>query len=446
MDHHIKTYRYPNGEIQRVQVVRWEGWEKLDFFRPAPSSDALDRFAGIYRDFLVPAAPWLFGSMLLFRLPAELNTFIPRETRAYGTVADPLTAAAAALQDGVRIFGGKPVFRSRQIREFWEALAQRDCLRLVRGKLPTTTVIPVGPNAGYLTGSRPEAALKVNASFFIMDRFDCATVFDHVGTPLGLCVKDGIICNPPLYGREALLVDRSGSVTVRNLDIRDLSIEINGQVFSPGKNATVFTRPGHSRVPSGCGPALVIVGNRVEAIGRNLPVPASGFVLVPRGSCRVSPGDSVQYRGLESVSFGIQVGNSILRDGAPTEGFLSRFYNIRRLEPVPYPPSLYPLNYAGDRAARIALGADPAGKPILLWAEGKAKFGYVPGESSRGASLSEMIGLCRDAGMHNAVNLDGGGSAQILLKNRRCLAISDRNAGDHLEAERPIPLGLLVDC
>ena len=82
---------------------------------------------------------------------------------------------------------------------------------------------------------------------------------------------------------------------------------------------------------------------------------------------------------------------------------------------------------------------------MLLWAEGKAKFGYVPGESSRGASLSEMIGLCRDAGMHNAVNLDGGGSAQILLHNRRSLKISDRNAGDYLEAERPIPLGLTLN-
>jgi exopolysaccharide biosynthesis protein len=55
-----------------------------------------------------------------------------------------------------------------------------------------------------------------------------------------------------------------------------------------------------------------------------------------------------------------------------------------------------------------------------------------------------MADLCADAGMHNAVNLDGGGSAQILLNNRRSLMISDRKATDHTEAERPVPLGLTV--
>ena len=42
------------------------------------------------------------------------------------------------------------------------------------------------------------------------------------------------------------------------------------------------------------------------------------------------------------------------------------------------------------------------------------------------------------------MNLDGGGSAQILLNNRRSLEISDRNREDHSQAERPIPLGLIV--
>jgi exopolysaccharide biosynthesis protein len=47
-------------------------------------------------------------------------------------------------------------------------------------------------------------------------------------------------------------------------------------------------------------------------------------------------------------------------------------------------------------------------------------------------------------GMVHAVNLDGGGSAQILLRNQRSLEISDRNREDHSQAERPIPLGLIV--
>ena len=80
---------------------------------------------------------------------------------------------------------------------------------------------------------------------------------------------------------------------------------------------------------------------------------------------------------------------------------------------------------------------------MLLWAEGAAKFGYVPGQGSCGASLKEMAEICADVGMVNAVNLDGGGSAQILLRNRRSLKISDRNP-DTSEAERPVPLGLMI--
>ena len=110
---------------------------------------------------------------------------------------------------------------------------------------------------------------------------------------------------------------------------------------------------------------------------------------------------------------------------------------------VPFPPSLYPMNFEKARAARIALGADPEGKPMLLWAEGAAKIGHVPGKGSCGASLSDMARICRELGMFNAVNLDGGGSAQMLLKNSRSLKISDRET-DGTETERPVPMGLTV--
>jgi len=199
-----------------------------------------------------------------------------------------------------------------------------------------------------------------------------------------------------------------------------------------------------ARAPGG--KQLVIVGRRVAEV---LPkghgsIPASGFILRPRGDFTAAAGDAVTYLGMEDVTFGIQVGNSILVKGQKTDRFISRFYNIRGLEPVPYPPSLYPLDFQNARAARIALGADADGKPMILWAEGAGKIGYVPGEGSRGASLSDMAELCAQMGMVDAVNLDGGGSAQILVDNRRSLMISDRNAPDGSEAERPVPMALIV--
>ena len=444
MKSEIKTFSYPDGTKQRVQLVTLDHWQQLDFLDMQYSDGALDCFAQILRQYLIPACPWIFGNLVLFHIPEDVAVPFSKETK-YGAVGDDLTAATAALGAGVRIVKGKPQFRDHQAKEFWEALEHRDCIRLVRGKLPTTQFIPVGNTPGCLSGAETGAQMKVNASFFIMDPIDCATVFDHVGTCLGLMVKDGVVKNPPLYHREALLVRRDGTVSVEEPDICQMEMEIGGVRYLHGRNAHVYTRPERARTPRTAGKQLVIVGCRVAAVAErgSVPIPASGFVLCHQGDCHAKPGDAVVFRGMEDVAFGIQVGNSILRDSVKTEGFRSRFYNIRHLEPVPFPPSLYPMDFRGGRAARIALGADREGKPMLLWAEGAPKLGYVPGQHSRGASLADMADICGELGMVNAVNLDGGGSAQILLKNERHLQISDRNP-DHTESERPVPNGLMV--
>lgn len=446
MESQIKVFTYPSGEIQKVQTVTLDSWEQLDFLPMQYQQGALECFAHIYRKFLVPAQPWVFGNMVMFHIPDEVEVPFSLATGKYGTVADPLTAAAAAMEKGVRIIGGKPVFLDDKVKAFWQTLVAHNSLYVISGKLPVTTMIPVGNNTGYLSKTEEAAAMKVNANFFIMDRFDCTTLYDHIGTPLGLLVKDGTVKNPPLFQREALLVKKDGSISITQPKLEDLQIEIGGICYEAGKNAVIYSRPKGNRTPLRPGKKLVIIGNRVEAVyeGLSVVIPTSGFVLCPTDGCSVKPGDAVTYHGMEDIAFGIQVGNSILKNGVKTDRFISRFYNIKALERVPFPPSLYPLDFQKARAARIAIGADGEGRPMLLWAEGAGKLGYTPGKDSCGASLSEMAELCSAVGMVNAVNLDGGGSAQILLNNQRAMLISDRNAPENTEAERPIPLGLIV--
>lgn len=444
MDSEIRVFSHPDGTIQRVQRVTLENWEQLNFLNLSYSEGALDCFAQILRQYLIPACPWIFGQLVLFHIPRGFKIPFSAQTR-YGTVGDDLTAAAAALKQGVRLVKGKTKFANAQVKAFWEALEQQDCIRIVSGRLPTTQFIPVSNAPGFLTEAEKDAAMKVNASFFIMDPIDCATVYDHVGTCLGLMVKDGQVLNPPLYRREALLVRKDGTVTVEEPDACQMDLEIGGICYRHGKNATIFTRPEWRKTPRNSGKQLVIVGCRVAAVVEkgSVPIPASGFVLRPQGECHAKPGDAVVYRGMEDISFGIQVGNSILRDGVKTDRFRSRFYNIRHLEPVPFPPSLYPMDFQGGRAARIALGSDEKGKPVIVWAEGAPKLGYQAGQHSRGASLSDMADICAELGLENAVNLDGGGSAQLLLNNWRSLEISDRNP-DFSQSERPVPNALIV--
>jgi len=446
MESEIRVFPQPNGEIQRVHLVKPKSWSEVDFLKMTYDDPALDQFAYIYRSFLVPGAPWLFGKLVMFRLPEELGTMVPMESNQYGSLGDKTTAAAALLRRGVGIIGGKPVFFDERARSLWKDLEEKKCLHVICGKLPHTQIIPVGPLPGYMTRKEQESRMKVNASFFIMDPIDCATVYDQIGTPLGLCVKNGVVENPPLFGREALMVRQDGKVTIEEPKLEELELEIGGQTWKAGKNAMIWSRPENRMTPAVKGRKLVIVGCRVAAVTDRLcaEIPASGFVLCPGEKCSARPGDRVVYRGMENVKFGIQVGNSILRDGVRTEEFRSRFYNIRGMERVPFPPSLYPLNFENARAARIALGADADGKPMILWAEGAGKVRYVAGQDSRGASLSDMAEMCAQLGMVNGVNLDGGGSAQILLDNRRELKISDRYPGDNSETERPVPLGLIV--
>jgi len=446
MESVIRTFSYPNGEIQRVQLVCPGDWSEVDFLNLSYQAPALECFHRVYRQFLVPACPWLFGQMIMFCLPEDVELSCSFETTKYGTVSDRLTAAAALLEQGISIVGGKPVFRNGEAERLWQELEKRSCVKIVRGRLPVTTIIPVGPFPGFLTRTEETARMKVNASFFVMDRFDCATLYDHVGTPLGLCVKNGVVENPPLYRREALLVKKDGSVSVGIPDLREMDIEIGRIRYRHGVNATLYSRPRYARTPLKKGKKLILIGTRVAAVydGLSARVPTSGTVLCPEVECNVKPGDRVIYHGMEDVRFGIQVGNSIVRGGEKTLSFQSKYYNIRHLEPVPFPPSLYPLDFIRARAARIALGADAEGKPMILWAEGAGKLHYTAGTDSCGASLSEMAEICSAVGMVNAVNLDGGGSAQILVNNVRSLLISDRKAEDNSESERPVPNALIV--
>ena len=443
MESEIRTVKRPDGETERLQTVRLPDWESLAFFRPQPAEDPLPGLLRIYRQFLVPSAPWIFGQMALLRMLEEVD--LPGAMTAPNDPEDRLFSAAGLLREGMRLMRGKPHFRTEEARVLWNELESAGAADTVCGRLPYTKVIPVSERMGFLSESEKKAQLKVNASFFIMDPFDCASPYDSVGTPFGLCVKNGEILSPPLYGREALLVRRSGRVSAEKPSLRDLTIEIGGKTFREGKNAAILSRPASRKTARGKTAEAAIIGRRVAAVSLSggLPVPAAGFILRSPELSGISEGAEVRYHGLEDVIFGIQAGSSLLRDGVRSGGFLSPFYNIRKLQRTPYPPSLYPLNYEKDRAARIALGADKEGCPMLLWAEGAPKIGYRRGETSCGASLSETEEYCMAAGMANAVNLDGGGSAQILLHGKRELELSDRRE-DGSEQERPVPLGLIV--
>lgn len=441
----IKKFAYSNSsDIQKVQLIRWDNWDELFFLHPDYSEEAFINLGTFYKNVFAKQYANFFGKSVLFRLPDDLESEIPLYDSEYGHMYDMTAAASVALRRNVRYYDGAVRVTEEKARKLYEELAKKNCLQIASGNLPFVDILPVSAGLGFISKDISHARIKVNSSFFIMDRFDCSTGYDVIGTPIGLCVKNGIVENPPLFDREVLLVDEDYKVNVKKITLSDLEIQIDNTLYADGENCKIYSRPDYKKTPAG-GFDIVIIGNKAVAHkeGGNTHVPSSGFVIkLPQKT--VIHRRQVIYRGLEKVRFAIQTGNSVMVNGVKTDRFISHFHNFLNIGTVSYPPNMYPRNFRKDRAPRIVLGADKDNKPMLLWFEGAGKFGHVQGQESCGASLSEVADICEALGVYNGINLDGGGSAQILVNGERKLKISDRDPADFSEIERAVPLGLYI--
>ena len=440
----IHTFTYDNEEIQKVQCVKADSFKQLDFFSPEYDEESVLRLYHLYRDYIVHKYERFLGTVVLFHLPSDVDIPFSDEDDDYGKVFDPLAIVTADFRKNIHLAKGKIAFRNRTTEDFYRLLEDRGALHTVRGKRNYLSILPVSHRTGFLSENRMDATAAVNGSFFLMDMLDCMSVFDHVGTPFGLKLKDGIILSPPLFKRQALLVTRDGSVKIEKPSLENIAVLIDGVSYKHEENALFYTRPRHRKTPSG-GFDIIVVEDRIVSIkkGGNSIIPTAGFIVHLAKEIEVKD-RKVCYGGLEEYSFGIQVGNSAIVEGRKTKRFLSPFYSFFTPSQIIFPPSMYPLNYQRDRAPRIVLGANREGRPILLWFEGAGKFGYEKGKESCGASLAEAAAIAQELGMYNGVHLDGGGSAQILYGQKRLLRLSDRDPVDFSEVERAIPSALCI--
>ncbi|MCQ2412442.1 MAG: phosphodiester glycosidase family protein [Sphaerochaetaceae bacterium] len=444
MKSEIQTFHYENGDLQRVQVVNFEDFGKLRFTRPDYDPQSFVRLCSLFRDFIIKKYAKIFGKIVIFRLPDDENVPFDMEHSTYGKLYDPLVAVNMAFRRSVHSKHRKLVFLDETVKSYFQSLEASGDLVVVEGNRDSVSFLSFGKGMGFLSQVAEQAQLAFNCSFFVMDMFDCATVFDRDGVPLGLALQDGKILNPPQFGREALFVGCDGSVQIRKPDIRQLVVTVDGIDYEHTKGCTFYTRPERRRTPKGK-TDIVVVDSRVVALNPkgHSPIPCGGFVIQCENEVPEISDTRVTYKGYDDAIFAVQVGNSAVVDGRPTDRFLSPFYKIWNVFSTAFPPSLYPMDYEHARAPRIVFGADADAKPMVMWFEGAGKFGYEQGKGSCGASLSECAKIAKALGMQNGVHLDGGGSAQILLGAKRSLALSDRRADDFSEVERAIPLGLL---
>ncbi len=447
MESRIQTVSYENGEIQRYQIVSGFAWKDLEFVQPEPSRECFDELARMFKMFMIAQHTELYGAMLAFHIPEDIESPFSSETE-FGHVFDRHIAASIGLRRLVREGRIRNqdkclVFDDPEVEAFMAALEKRGFVIRGFGDRSDVSIVAVGDDMGYLSGVRPQPQMVCNSHFFIFDLTDNDSPYDILGTPFGLIVKDGIVSQPPLNDREAMVVDLDGRARIVRPDLKEMTMEIQGVTFRHGENCTVYRRPETRLTPEEAGLDLVIVGDEVVAIhrGGQVRVPMGGFVLHTAEKLEVCP-SPVIYHGFEDCMFGIQVGSSAVKDGVAMEEYGSPFYRIGR-DPVPFPPTLYPQDYGNARAPRMVLCSDADNDPVIVWAEGASKLNYQRGRESCGASLLELARYCKSIGMVNAVNLDGGGSAEIFLDGELGLHVSDRYL-DNSDAERPVPMGLMV--
>ncbi|MDO4941083.1 MAG: phosphodiester glycosidase family protein [Erysipelotrichaceae bacterium] len=416
----LKTYTYPNGEIQRIQIVKADSWDSFAFIEPKFETNCLEKIAYIYKEFMVKKMPIIFGRLNIFYIPEDVE--LPFTVKG---IKDKNIAAKIYLTKH---------YHSKKAQEFIDILKKRNCFYLVKGRLPINIIMPYS-NIGLLSNESIPGKVKFNTSFFSFDVIDADSKYDVYGTAIGLRVKDGKILNPPQFNRETLIVDNDNQVSIKPMSLKDINISIKG---------TIYERP-NKYTPKSSNYDVVIIGNKVVDIhyGGKTKIPSTGYIISTKES-NIKTGDTVTYSGLEDIKFAIQVGNSIIINNEKTTNFKSSFFNVYKLKNNPYPPSMYPLNFDADRAPRMALGADENNRPTIVFFEGSSKNEYQIGIDSCGASLLEMANILSELKIKNAINLDGGGSAQILIDNKRELKVSNRDKNNN-ELERPVPLGISIN-
>lgn len=248
--------------------------------------------------------------------------------------------------------------------------------------------------------------------------------FDYTGRPLGLIYINGDLVSEPLYQRSSLLITEDNQVSFAKVDwegslqFADLEkkIKINGINRKPKPDELILFNHyyGAKISPLADGQAdIVIRDNRIlgleTTVGVETPIPPDGFILRlaadraelinhfsrNRGSklklnYSFSP-DFKEKNVLHAVGGGPRIlRNSKIDINGEAEHFQADILN--------------------GRAPRTALGLTADNRLLILTIDGRQS------ELSVGMTLSEVAETLKDLGAVNAINLDGGGSARMVIR------------------------------
>lgn len=290
---------------------------------------------------------------------------------------------------------------------------------------------------------RHRAVAAINADFF------------DGGDPLGLCIVNGELVSEPFPGRPGVGWTATGQVVmgdpaldadVTRPDGAKLAITGINRVakaegdlvlFTPFYGATAGAATRGVAVILDALPRPVRVGATLQAIVRELregsaaPIPPTGGVLFGTATQAeflkvLQPGDRVAIRvdlGGDGATQWRQVQEAVA--GGP---WLIR--NGKILAPDEQGGGFNRQTFIERRHPRTAVGRTAQGEVIWLTVDGRQP-------QSQGATLSELAQILARYGAVDAINLDGGGSTTLVVRN---LVVNSPSDG----VERPVSNAWLV--
>ena len=271
----------------------------------------------------------------------------------------------------------------------------------------------------YITSiaARTRALAVVSAGYFIYSEKGFAPPTRQFD-PVGLCLVEGELRQPPVFLRGCLVVDPEGSVTYRRIGLSDLALVRDGaqhpieavNAEPPPGGLAAFNNVWGSEVMASAGELLVGVvnGRGIGTDQRRLSVPLNGFVLkVPASLAAESWAGRLDlgFRdpGLARARAAVAAGPMLVEQGRFAMNYAAEDFQ----EGTP------PVTFSGDRTIdrnlipRCGIGSRPDGTVVIAIVDGRQPHLSV------GATLVEFAGLLSDLGVTTALNLDGGGTAAM---------------------------------
>lgn len=265
------------------------------------------------------------------------------------------------------------------------------------------------------------------------------------GEPVGALTIGGKILSEPVNNRAALAILDDGKQVRAAVTHVTMTAElradskavfpINGFNRPREKDELVIFTPEFHRttLTATNGVELIVEKNRVVAVSDGAgsqPIPRQGFVISATGTSRewalkhLRQGTRVELKTEVKAEPPIPFQPDFILGGGPQ--LIAAGQKVFAAESARYSDSLY-----RQRHPRTALGWRTDGKLILLTVDGRQK-------NSVGMNMDELAGLMLELGCVEAMNLDGGGSTAMVVKNKIVNSPSDSTG------ERAVSDALLV--